>query len=72
MVWMANDYLNSYISHAENGRSIRELPHAHYKMRVESFSLLLKLLGNIGIEKYESRFFEIDGYKWSDSKYLLH
>ncbi|KAM7474842.1 hypothetical protein LguiB_022085 [Lonicera macranthoides] len=51
-------------------RSIRELPPAHYKMKVESFSLLSNLLHDIRVDKYESRYFEIDGYKWFDFERL--
>ena len=67
-----NSYLYSYLSSAGTTRSMRELPPAHYKMKVESFSLLSKLLHDIGVNKYESGYFEIDGYKWFDFVYLLH
>ncbi|XAR72978.1 hypothetical protein NMG60_11019811 [Bertholletia excelsa] len=41
-------------------RSMRELPPAHYLLRIEHFSVLLEE----DIEKFESDDFEAGGYKW--------
>ncbi|CAL5329409.1 unnamed protein product [Camellia sinensis] len=46
-------------------RSLRDVPPAHYTLKMESFSLFL----NTNIENYESSVFEADGFKWKLSLY---
>jgi hypothetical protein len=41
-------------------RSTRHFPPTHYKLKIESYSLL----SEIGLEKYESGVFEAGGHKW--------
>ncbi|KAM6576430.1 hypothetical protein CsatB_028267 [Cannabis sativa] len=48
----------------ENSRCMRNVPPAHYLMKVESFSLLSK-----SNDKHDSSFFEVGGYKWRLSFY---
>ncbi|XP_058189030.1 MATH domain and coiled-coil domain-containing protein At3g58400-like [Rhododendron vialii] len=50
-------------------RSTREVPPAHYTIKVDSFSLLSNILSASEVEKYESDMFEAGGYKW---KLLLY
>jgi len=45
---------------AENTRSIRDLPPAHYAFKIENFSLL----SNTKVDSVESGDFEVDSYKW--------
>ncbi|KAM7474843.1 hypothetical protein LguiB_022086 [Lonicera macranthoides] len=51
----------------EPERSVRKSPPAHYRLKIESFSLISKLLGPVN--NYESHNFEIGGYKWKLSLY---
>ncbi|CAL5436108.1 unnamed protein product [Camellia sinensis] len=50
-------------------RSLRDIPPAHYLLKIESFSLLSQLLLDVGMKNYESDIFEASGYKWKLSLY---
>ncbi|KAE9447103.1 hypothetical protein C3L33_21004, partial [Rhododendron williamsianum] len=47
-------------------RSLRDIPPAHYCIKINSFSFILK---NNKIDNYESAVFEVGGYKWKLSLY---
>ncbi|XP_059664583.1 MATH domain and coiled-coil domain-containing protein At3g58250-like [Cornus florida] len=53
----------------EVSRSTRDIPPAHYTFKIESFSQLLQILIETGVENYESNTFEASGYKWKLSLY---
>lgn len=46
------------------GRTLREIPPAHYTLKVDSFSFLVQLLEKTGEKSYESEVFEASGHKW--------
>ncbi|XP_028070182.1 uncharacterized protein LOC114272668 isoform X1 [Camellia sinensis] len=50
-------------------RSLRDIPPAHYTLKIESFSELAQLLLDAKVQNYESDIFEAGGYKW---KLYLH
>lgn len=53
-------WLNANYIYAGISRSERDLPPAHYSLKIESCSELV----NKGVEKYETNIFEAGGYKW--------
>ncbi|XP_060210323.1 ubiquitin C-terminal hydrolase 13-like [Lycium barbarum] len=46
------------------GRTLRDIPPAHYILKVDSFSFLVQLLEKAGKKRYESDAFEASGHKW--------
>ena len=42
----------------------RDIPPAHYTLKIKSFSELSEIVRKSGVDKYESSDFEVDGYKW--------
>ncbi|XP_016557150.2 uncharacterized protein LOC107856690 isoform X1 [Capsicum annuum] len=46
------------------GRTLREIPPAHYTLKVDSFSFLVQLLEKTGEKSYESEVFEASCHKW--------
>ncbi|KAJ8568151.1 hypothetical protein K7X08_020873 [Anisodus acutangulus] len=46
------------------GRTLRDIPPAHYTLKVGSFSFLVQLLEKSGRKRYESEIFEASGHKW--------
>ncbi|KAI7994466.1 Ubiquitin carboxyl-terminal hydrolase 12 [Camellia lanceoleosa] len=50
-------------------RSLKDIPPAHYILKIESSSLLSQLLLDVGMKNYESDIFEANGYKWKLSLY---
>ncbi|XP_058189026.1 MATH domain and coiled-coil domain-containing protein At3g58410-like [Rhododendron vialii] len=53
----------------EISRSLRNIPPAHYLLRIESFSLLSQMMLDAEVQNYESDVFEASGYKWKLSLY---
>ncbi|KAL8101543.1 hypothetical protein AgCh_033445 [Apium graveolens] len=51
-------------SHQGVARVLRDAPPAHYSLKIESFSSLVKL----AIERYESAAFDVGGYTWYHSQ----
>ncbi|KAL7187940.1 hypothetical protein ACSBR1_037891 [Camellia fascicularis] len=56
-------------ANSEVARSLRDIPPAHYTLKIESFSELAQLLLDAEVQNYESDIFEAGGYKW---KLCLH
>lgn len=46
------------------GRTLRDIPPAHYTLKVDSFSFLVQLLEKTGEKRYDSEVFEASGHKW--------
>jgi speckle-type POZ protein len=61
---IANDNANFEVA-----RSLRDIPPAHYLLRIESFSLLSEMMLDVDVQNYESDVFEASGYKWKLSLY---
>ncbi|XP_057466649.1 ubiquitin C-terminal hydrolase 13-like isoform X3 [Actinidia eriantha] len=59
--------------HLNNGndvaRTLRNIPPAHYSLKIGSFSLLSRMLSDADMQNYESDIFEASGYKWKLSLY---
>ncbi|CAL5359402.1 unnamed protein product [Camellia sinensis] len=56
-------------ANSDIARSLRDIPPAHYTLKIESFSELAQLLLDAEVQNYESDIFEAGGYKW---KLCLH
>ncbi|XP_058189029.1 MATH domain and coiled-coil domain-containing protein At3g58400-like isoform X3 [Rhododendron vialii] len=54
---------------SEVARSLREIPPAHYTLKIKSFSLLSQMLLDTQQKNFESAVFEANGYKWKLSLY---
>ncbi|XAR69321.1 Ubiquitinyl hydrolase 1 [Bertholletia excelsa] len=50
-------------------RSLRDIPPAHYTLKIESFSQLSEMLSDTKAHNYVSEVFEASGYKWKLSLY---
>ncbi|THG23421.1 hypothetical protein TEA_024925 [Camellia sinensis var. sinensis] len=51
-------------ANSDIARSLRDIPPAHYTLKIESFSELAQLLLDAEVQNYESDIFEAGGYKW--------